>query len=160
MSQRRKQSHRRGGPRGEAAQGKATLELWPFAFQDLVDQGRVIWLPDPDVRRLGDCLVVQVPHVGDIAIAAPVDAIVTAPARYGFILHEGASEWVLVIGTGANPSAARANALDELTRIWVEELGERAVERHCATQAVHYLDLRDTALTCLRLNPTELPSTA
>ena len=157
MSQRRKQSHRRRGPH---SRGEATLELWPFAFQDLVDQGRVIWVPDPDVRTYGDRPVVRVPHVGDLAIAAPVDVVVSAPARYGFILHEGASEWTLVIGTGANPNAARANALDELTRIWVEELGERAVERHCARQAPRYLELRNTALTCLRLNPTELPTTA
>ena len=119
----------------------------------------MIWVPEPDVRTSGDRLVVRVPHVGDLAIAAPVDLVVTAPARYGFILHEGA-EWTLVIGTGANPSAARANALDELIRIWVEQLGKRAVERHCARQAARYLELRETALACLRLNPTELPTTA
>lgn len=120
----------------------------------------MIWVLDPDVRTSGDRLVLRVPHVGDLAIAAPLDAVVTASARYGFIVHEGASEWTLVIGTGANPGAARANALDELTRIWVEELCEQAVERHCARQAARYLELRDTALTCLRLNPTELPTTA
>lgn len=136
MSQRRKQSHRRRGPRGQAAQGKATLELWPFAFQDLVDQGRVIWLPDRDVRAVGARLVVHVPPVGDVSIAAPVDGVVTAPARYGFVLHEECAEWTLILGTGANPDAARRNALDELTRIF-----------------------RDTALTCMRLNPTELPTT-
>lgn len=154
---RRKESHPRGASRTGATQ---ELERWPFAFQDLVDQGRVIWVPDPDVRTSGDRLVVRVPHVGDLAIAAPVDAVVIAPARYGFILHEGASEWTLVIGTGANPGAARANALDELTRIWVEELGERAVERHCVRHAARYPELRDAALTCLRLNPAELPTTA
>jgi hypothetical protein len=154
---RRKESHPRGVPRTGATQ---ELERWPFAFQDLVDQGRVIWVPDPDVRRSGDRLVVRVPRVGDVAIAAPVDAVVPAPARYGFILHEGASEWTLVIGTGANRGAARAIALDELTRVWVEELGERAVERHCVRHAARYPELRDAALTCLRLNPTELPTTA
>ena len=157
MSQRRKESHRRRDPH---ARGDARLEQWPFAFQDLVDQGRVIWVPDPDVRKSGDRVVVRVPHVGDVAIAAPLDAVITGPARYGFILHAGPSEWTLVIGTGANPGAARANALDELTRIWVEELGERAVERHCVRHAARYSELRDAALTCLRLNPAELPTTA
>jgi hypothetical protein len=146
--------------RDSAHGGDARLEQWPFAFQDLVDQGRLIWVPDPDVRTSGDRLVVRVPHVGDLAIAAPVDAVVTAPARYGFIVHDGASEWTLVIGTGANPGAARVNALDELTRIWVEELGERAVERHCVRHAARYPEFRDAALTCLRLNPAELPMTA
>jgi hypothetical protein len=130
--------------------------MWPFALQDLVDQGRVMWLPDIDVRAVGDHLVVHVPNVGDIAMEAAADALDAAPARYGFLLHEKGSEWSLILGTGADPGAARRNALDELTRAWVEELGERTAERHCARRAAIYPEIRETALTCLRLNPAEL----
>jgi hypothetical protein len=81
MSRRRKQTSRRRGPRGQAEKGEVRLDLWPFAFQDLVDQGRVMWLPDIDVRATGDRLVVHVPHVGDVSIAAPARAPELALAR-------------------------------------------------------------------------------
>ena len=155
MSQRRKERHRR---EALAHRGDAKLEPWPFAFQEFVDQGRVIWVPDPDVRTSGDRLVFR-PHIGDLAIAAPVDAVVTAPARYAFILHDGASEWTLVIGTGDNPSAARADALDEFTRIWVEELGERAIERHCVRHAARSPSSPDRGIDLFTARPSRVPMT-
>lgn len=155
MSRRRKQAHLRRAPHGRATSGTARFDVWPFAFQDLVDQGRVVWLPDVDVQKAGTRLVVHVPSVGDFPIELGADALDAAPARNGFILRGKGSEWSLILGTGTDPGEAGRNALDELTQAWVEELGEGAVERHCAQRAAIYPEILETALTCLRLSPAE-----